>query len=438
MSVLHIVHCIDTEGPLTETLPETFKRLKHAFGITLQPSKDNLFKLQNKIINLNGQEEAVAKMLSPELLSYNNSWADIDLMLEECMSDDFRMALPDDFNCGWVYSWHCMDHMSYPINPRHKDVGYGNVFRHYRDAILAHNSTHDEINWHFHPVSITKNPLNAATSYTNSYHVLNEILCRRILEDSWFPTVNRPGFHAERPDSHAFLEQWIPFDYANQFYEDDVDQPDLSFGRFGDWARAPSSWRGYHPSQHDYQKPGDCNRTIFRCLNVGTRLRELNSSHIKQAFEEARQYNSAIIAFADHDYRDIRRDVLAFRNLLNSVRNHYSDVKIKFSGAESAARELFGYTNVEPPKLTISISSDTIIVKSVATPIFGPQPFLALMSRDGHFYHDNLDVQEPGRIWTYKLDAQTLIPSALKLVGVGSAGLYGKFSVTCLDMGNFS
>ena len=32
--------------------------------------------------------------------------------------------------------------------------------------------------------------------------------------------VNRAGFHCERPDSHLFMEQWIPFDLSNMSTED--------------------------------------------------------------------------------------------------------------------------------------------------------------------------------------------------------------------------
>lgn len=35
--IVHVVHCIDTEGPLYESLPETFKRLKELFDIELVP-----------------------------------------------------------------------------------------------------------------------------------------------------------------------------------------------------------------------------------------------------------------------------------------------------------------------------------------------------------------------------------------------------------------
>ena len=183
----------------------------------MDPTKENLELLQNKQIKLGGQEEAISKCFSPELLTYNSSWNDIDEMLNEIMSNDFRKKLIDDFNGGWIYSWHCMDHVGYSINPRHKDLGYGKVFNFYKNKIKELGCINDEINWHFHPLSLLKNPLQAATSYANNYELLHNIICRRIIDNGWFPSVNRPGFHSERPDSHLFLEQWIPFDYANQF-----------------------------------------------------------------------------------------------------------------------------------------------------------------------------------------------------------------------------
>ena len=70
---LYLVHCIDTEGPLTEGLDATFERIKNTFNIKLKPSKSNLKKIQQKRLNLNGYEEAVYNMVRPDKISYNNS-----------------------------------------------------------------------------------------------------------------------------------------------------------------------------------------------------------------------------------------------------------------------------------------------------------------------------------------------------------------------------
>ena len=67
-----------------------------------------------------------------------------------------------------------------------------------------------------------------ATHYFATGNRLFEILARDIIDRHWFPAVNRPGFHVTRPDSHWFLEQFIPLDYSNQgIFLSQIDFPPL-------------------------------------------------------------------------------------------------------------------------------------------------------------------------------------------------------------------
>jgi hypothetical protein len=433
-SVLYVVHCIDTEGPLDETLDATFARLEALFGIKLPATRENLLKIQKMEFDFKGEEQAVANCFSPELLKYNSNWSQIELMLDAILSEKFRMEQPDSIGKGWVYSWHCMDHMGLVENPRNKDYGYGKIFRFYRSKLALIGNTTDEINWHFHPLSITRNPVHAATSYVNSYDVLIEILCRRILEDNWFPVVHRPGFHSERPDSHLFLEQWIPFDYANQFCEEDQNQPDTSEGRFGDWRRASKSWRGYHPSHDDYQLVGNCRRTIYRCLNVGTRMRLLTESHVREAFSEARNRGNAILAFANHDWRDIEPDIRYVQEILRKIKTDFPDVSIRYAGAEEAAIALHGLATSETIKLQANLFGNRLVVECIKGEVFGPQPFLAIKSTTGKYFHDNLDVCVANKKWSYVFDEQTLSLSSIESIGVGAAGRFGNYDVVIVSL----
>jgi len=437
--VLHVVHTIDTEGPLDEDISATFKRIEELFGLNFPATHETLGRLQRREIPLGGLEEDVARVVSPQLLAYNRTWEDIRAMLEEALSDEFRNQMVDDFGQGWKYSWHCVDHLGFSDNPRRKDYGYGNVFRFYRNILEETGSERDEINWHFHPLSITRNAISAATSYSNSMDILNYVITRRIIDDCWFPTTNRPGFHAERPDAHAFLEQWIPFDYASQACKVDQQvQKDTQMGRFGDWSRAPETWMGYHPHHDDYQVTGACRRWIFRCLNLGTRMRILTEQHVHEAFGEARKYGSAIIAFADHDFRDIRPDVQRMREMLEAARGDNQDVRLRFSGAEEAAREHVAVITPEqassPLEIGLEIDGERVHVRLLSGSLFGPQPFLALKSNAGDYYHDNLDVVIAGKHWTYVMDDQTLPRAALSAIGVGSAGRSGGYCVKVLAL----
>ena len=79
---VYIVHSIDTEGPLYESLKAKFQRLDKAFNIKLSPSKSLLEKLKNKKVNLKGKEDAVSTLLSNHLTNYNDTWKKIDKMIK--------------------------------------------------------------------------------------------------------------------------------------------------------------------------------------------------------------------------------------------------------------------------------------------------------------------------------------------------------------------
>ena len=433
---LYIVHCVDTEGPLNETLDATFERLNKAFGLKIKPSQKKLIELQNKKVNINGLENSVADFLSPKLLRYNKNLKELEEMLAMALSKKFRTTLLDDYGQGWIYSWYCVDHINLNKNPRSKIIGYGRVFEFYKNILKKLENKSDDIYWHFHPRSISNNALQAATSYYNSMSTLIDIICKRIIKHQWFPTCNRPGFHAERPDSHMFLEQWIPFDFANQFCKQKNNQPDLSMGRFGDWRRSSSSWRGYYPDHFDYQVKGKCNRRIFRCLNVGTRFNLLKESHIIEAFNEAQKKGKAILAFANHDYRDLRPDVLYVKKILKKVKVKFSDVKIRYSNAENAARQIVieEAGEIKKPEIEIFIKDNRLIVNNKGGQLFGPQPFLSIQTKKNKFYHDNFDFQKPRKQWSYTFDDQTIKIEDIKSIGVASAGAQGFRTVKIINL----
>jgi hypothetical protein len=104
------------------------------------------------------------------------------------------------------------------------------------DKLTEHNCQLDELAFHYHPVSYSREAHRASNnlSFTNEHH---KILSYRVIEYNWFPSSFRPGLHSERPDLNWFLEMWIPFDYGNQAIDPQSDdkkqfQRDLGFGRW--------------------------------------------------------------------------------------------------------------------------------------------------------------------------------------------------------------
>ncbi len=441
-SVVHIVHCIDTEGPLYESIEATFERLHHIFHLELEPSFETLQKLQRGEIELGGIEAAVQKVVDPHLLSYLDTWDKVDPVLCDALSPKFRDQLKDSFGQGWKYNWFCLDHVDYDVNPRRRDIGYHNIFDHYRFILKENKSIDlDGLHFHFHPHPFKLHAHLCATHWLASSLKLYQTLARRIIDRAWFTSANRPGFQVTRPDSNWFLEQFIPFDLASMAMsvsKEDRQQFDFSDGRSGDWRRAPNSWVPYHPSHDDYQVPGNCRRWIARCLNVGTRTGLLSEVEMRQAFEEAREGKPVILSFADHDFRDFRVDVDYVRNLLRSVMKDFPDVEFCYSTAVEAFRESLSLPH--QPKCELRLNLEEVcdgahrLTVHTETPIFGPQPFLAFKTVTGDYYHDNFDFQVPQHEWSYVFDGETFPIKAIEKVGVAANNAYGISSVSVLDV----
>ena len=270
---------------------------------------------------------------------------------------------------------------------------------------------------------------------------LFQILCRRIIDRLWFPTVSRPGFNVTRPDSHWFMEQFIPFDYASLSYEvSDVEkkQFDFSNGRSGDWRRAPMSWEPYHPSYEDYQLIGNSKRWIARCLYINSRAYEINEKEVERAFKEVKKGKKVILSFSSHDYRDVRQDVKKVYQLLNKVKHKYSDVKIKNCDALEAFRKVIGKRKIKKLKINAKlkkINNNTHLLKIYSNvKIFGPQPFFAIKTKKGEYFYDNLDLQKPGREWSYTFDNTTLEKKTIKDIGIAANSNYGDMSVLKINI----
>lgn len=434
-SIVQIVHCIDTEGPLHESLSATFERLRELFGLELEPRAETLRQLQNGELDLGGIEAQVAKVVAPALLDLNSSWDRIDAMLDRMMSAEYRNLMLDSFGGGWVYNWHCVDHVGYELNPRRRDLGFHNVFDTYVQRLRDNGpaGARDGLHFHHHPMPFNRQAHRSATHYFSHAPLVFETLARRIIDRQWFPSCYRPGFHAERPDSHWLLEQFIPFDLANQATAaDDSHQSDKAGGRFGDWRRAPRHWAPYHPSHDDYQLPGDCRRWIARCLNVGTRHSLLTQADVDQAFSEAGAGKPVVLAFANHEFRNMEPDVANVRAMVAAASARHPGVPFRFAESRQAMRDALGLNERPPIRFQVALDGNVVHVFADA-PTFGPQPFLALKTRSGAYFHDNLDFQEPFRRWTYVLDDNTFPPHALEAVGLGTCDGTGNVTVAVLD-----
>ena len=440
MSRLFIVHCVDTEGPLNETLEVTFNRIYNITGKNITPSKDMLEKIQNGEIDLNGKEEIAKFIFSKRFLNYNRNWKDLDEMLDLITSEKYRSRYKDSYGTGWKYSWFIVDFADYTINPRDRIIGYHAILDHYKTYYERHNMSEDDFQWHAHPMSTYYEAHHCATCYINSPHIIQS-LARNVIDRGFFPACFRPGFHTERPDSHWLLEQYIPYDYGNQaitLTDIDREQVELSDGRFGDWRRAPATWESYHPAHDDYQSKGNCNRVIFRCLNIGTRVRCINQNEVDKAFCRVNDGEDTILAIVNHDFRHMEEDIDEVYEMIKKASYKYPNVKWINSTAYDAAKAV---TNASGKKINIDCEvyqdrGREILHVKTNIDTFGPQPFLTIKMCGGRYQFENFDFQVPKREWTYTFDEDSIRIEDVECIGVATNSLEGSGALCVIKPNN--
>ena len=431
-----IAHAVDTEGPLYESVGAKFERLKEIFGVEVKEKTPKVFDdILNGNIDIEVPVENLKAVFSSHLANYNSDWGSIDKMLGHMYSDEFRNKYLDSFGNSWKITWHCLDHIGYEINPRKRDIGHHNIFEHYQSWVKNHLGYKDDIEWHFHPPSIFNEAHKCATLVFRNDNVY-QILTRKIIDHNWFPSCFRAGFHAERPDLHWFLEQWIPFDLSNisQVGDDRHSARDMQDGRFGDWRRAPSSWGIYQPNHDDYQTDGNCRRYIGRVLNVLNRLASIDEAELESAFKAARNNSKPIlVGITGHDFRDLRVEIDHVYNLIKILQDSYPDVNIRFETTKNAFRRCLWPNGIqEAPiqlegEICLRKGEHILEIRCSSGSVFGPQPFLAIKTLDGHYIHDNFDFQTDS--WTYVFNPHTVPISRIEAIGVASNDQYGNCSV---------
>ena len=210
MTSVSIVHCIDTEGPLHEPVQATYERLQYILGIDkfdFKKTTVNLEKILNGEIDLKNDSGVRAlDIISPHLLTLNNSWDKIYAMYEDMNTSGLRSKLLDKDSNPWCITYHVMDHVEYKNNPRRRTIGYNAIFDEYIN--LSSNSFNDEIEFHYHPMNYTRDAHRSATAYDFTT-TFNEILSRRLIDRKFFPSSYRAGFQTIRHESNLILEQWI-------------------------------------------------------------------------------------------------------------------------------------------------------------------------------------------------------------------------------------
>ena len=212
-----------------------------------------LRRLQAGEVDLGGREAAVRKVVDPHLLAYNDTWDKIDAMLEDCMSASLpepdaaiRRVTAGSTTGSASITW------TTTLNPRRRDIGYHNIFDHYR-APLRDSESRGRTAF---PLSSAQLPPRGPslrrrtggrppTACTRSSR-------RRVIDRQLVPGRPRAGLPrhpARQPLVPRAVHPLRLLEPGNGRRRGGRGRQSggLDGGRWGDWRRAPATWEPYHP-----------------------------------------------------------------------------------------------------------------------------------------------------------------------------------------------
>ncbi len=434
MPSLYIVIAVDTEGPLTETLKDTFQRINDYFGIKINPSIKNLKKLQNSNYKIpKNDKQKIKEILNPHFLNTHKNWKELNNQIKLIFSKKFRKNYTDNANQEIIFDWYCLDHINFKTNPRKRDIGHHKVYDKYFTHINK-NDFGDQIQWHFHPIpfNLKANSTGNNINFTSS-HI--EILTRKIIDRNWFPSSFRPT-SSIRTDLNLFLEQWIPFDLSNSNIKNYETQKKKSsritsvYGLDNDSRGAPTDWSIYNPDVLDTRKKGILKRYIGRCLNVISYNLAINEKEVISAFQRSKKHNT-LLSVTLHDFRNIENEVNRLYEIVKKVAYQFPNQKFYWSNTVNAFRNCIGLKK-QSISAKINISSNILYINS-KNKIWGIQPFLAIQTKKNEYIHDNL-IPDSETKWRYSFDKETIELKDIKKIGIAFNNLYGSTIVYVADV----
>jgi len=320
----------------------------------------------------------------PDIL---NSWERVNALVDRLFSKEFRAAVRDINGNGPIISWFILTLSGFKINPFNRPMGYHQIYDRYINRYSGPMKTcGDGIYWHYHQPAES----GIANEWCNDWLHCNEydnILARLLLERGFFPNCFRAGGRIENNDTSWWLEDIIPFDFSccsGNVNWDNIESDARALRAVCDWSRAPSDWSWYHPCADDYQLPGNQKRFMFRCPDLASSAHVLCDIDIENAFKKVSGGDNAILAFFEHDRRDIIYDrILSVYNRIKEIGINYPDVTWVFANAFEAALYVTGLIKQPAPTFVVKRHKNKQLIITSSQPIFGHAPFAAIGNSSG-------------------------------------------------------
>jgi len=301
------------------------------------------------------------------------------------MDPSFRAQFVDSYGQPLKLTWWMMAGNIFRF-AKNKNVPIPNIMtlylmKKYHGEHIVQNG--DELSLHYHTFVWSDYDQdgiyywNQALSFEECLADFNFTLAQFLLEENIFPVSFRSGWHYMDNDWQNYLNTLLPYSMHNDYpnVRSDMDEPlDNTY----DWSEAPSSFIPYHPSEDNYQLPGDGPGWNVRSAHFfTTRYHDLMDSIFSQAYQGHNQLACLWGHLPEDDFLD---NIAIIDSLAHKMVDRYPGVTFQYCTAIEAMQRWQNTTDFVAPHLTITeeqMGNSLYFTIGTDEATFQPFPFIA-------------------------------------------------------------
>ena len=221
---------------------------------------------------------------------------------------------------------------------------------------------------------------NQAPSFTDAMTDFDRTLAELLIEEKMFPVSFRSGWHAMDNSWQQRLNEVLPFSLHNDYPAKHVD-PIEPFDNVYDWSHSSPLFVPFHPSNSNYQVPGEGPGWNVRCRYMSA----ADSTFMSTLFARAQAGTDQVVCLWAHlPETDFPENLQKVNRSVHAAASAFPTVAYRYCTAVEAMQRWLRATDTTKPAITLIEHRGATNVGWTVTvdePIFQPEPIVAIKDR---------------------------------------------------------
>ncbi len=315
-------------------------------------------------------------------------YTDLNRNAYKVMNYEFRNELKDSYGTPLKMTWWMMSGNTFrhSIN---KNIPYPNSMTFYlMEKYHGENIKiiGDEISLHYHTFTWTDYNQdgefwwNQALTYDEFKEDFEYTLAQNLIDENVFPVSYRSGWHYMDNQWQKYLENILPFSMHNDYPHKGIDETE-PLDNLYDWSLAPAEFVPYHPSEYNYQIPGNLKGYELRSIYMS----RVTQDFMDDIFMKALQGTDQVVCIWAHlPESDFLENIQKVHQKAVTSDAAFSNVTFRYTTAVEAMQRWLKTDDRVPPNINITeeeVGDKINLTIQIDEPIFQDYPFVALKDR---------------------------------------------------------